>query len=803
MPDEMMRNAAAVLAQESDRLPPAVVAALEAPTAAGIYNAAEALLEAGRLEAAETLYQGLLERPGLGPAVAVGLARVATRRGDDVAAAARWRDCIDRFPDRVAPQWLTALAQAERRLGRDDRAEAALDALVHRFPDHAAGHAGLAELAAQREAWGAALDRWTACLAAGPDSPRPGWLNGRAQALFRLWRIDEAFAAWRDTISRHPDFLPALNALSRTAAEAGDWATVRHCACEVRRLCPDRLDADWLAREARALAQGRAPDDPATEQELGRLIAELERRFPDSPLGRRLAADLSLRRKTGIAAHMALIEDALRRYPNDRELAAKRADALLGAGRLDEAEPAIEQLEAAGSDHWALVARWRLLLDRDGEATLQAHAPRALAGRRWPIEDGLALAEFLLGLWSPWAADLALGLMEDLDRRHPGRISVRLVALRALIALGRDEPALALIDAIPDAYLLREVLELRAWAQARRGNHEAAARQWQTLLATQAYPAVHATEPTLELVGPEPSLPAPGGVIVFAPVRDEAANLPAFLAHYRGLGARRFVFVDNMSEDGSDVYLAGQPDVVLYRTSDRFAGANHGMRWINALIDRHGGGGWCLFADADEAFVYPGCERLPLDRLVDYLEREGAEAVEAFMLDLYPERLSDAAGAPATHADCRYHDGGYTWIGHPRMPYRRPLGGARARLFGAQEYLHKVPLIKASRGVHIDNHETTHLRLSGVTGALLHYKILDLARRDAREGPDRGAEEMRRYERYARHLAPWRTADLRAPGVTRMVGDSFTLVDQGLMTAPEAYRAWLGAAAGVSAPPCP
>lgn len=143
-------------------------------------------------------------------------------------------------------------------------------------------------------------------------------------------------------------------------------------------------------------------------------------------------------------------------------------------------------------------------------------------------------------------------------------------------------------------------------------------------------------------------------------------------------------------------------------------------------------------------------------------------------------------------------------MGLVRPPYLRPSGGVRARLFEAQEYLHKVPLIKSSRGVALNSHETTHLRFADITGALLHYKLLNLAIRskEARSScggnpfvaRDRNAETLRRHVRYASRLAALSDVDLFKTGVSEELADSLTLADRGLMQAPRKFRDWLAPA---------
>src|SRR5262249_55177793 len=153
-------------------------------------------------------------------------------------------------------------------------------------------------------------------------------------------------------------------------------------------------------------------------------------------------------------------------------------------------------------------------------------------------------------------------LFEDIADRFPGRIAAVRAKARALIALRHDDRALKLIDAVPTPYRGREVLELRAWAAVCRDQHEPAKKLWRSILSTTYFPGVHSPDPELELVTPERNWPKPLGVVAFVPIRDELPNLPEFLRHHRGIGVRRFFFIDHMSEDGSADYLGAQPDVI-------------------------------------------------------------------------------------------------------------------------------------------------------------------------------------------------------------------------------------------------
>lgn len=849
-------------------LPSPIARLLRERTIGALRDAAAALLAGERFELAEMVFRAFAERPDIDPWAIAGLAKVLARRGDPEAAVIAWRDCLSRFADHVEPHWLIELAQSERQSGWVAEAEATLRRCCEQFPKFAPSAAALADLlaktsrpaqagatwqtairdfsedalpwwfsglasamrdadspeqaevarqemdrrfpkaaatlsmqaraAAERQDWNRALGLWTECLDRHPTSMAPTSLNGQAKALFRLWRIEEALEIWRDLIKRFPDFIPVHAEMGAALLELGNFAAAQQCFSAMIVRFPDKLRPEWFANLAQSLHSQQ-------KGHLGGLVlAELESRFPDLPLACRERYRFSFEMEFGLDAQSTLIENAVRRFPGDRGFLAAHVVMLLAFGRLADAEKIVKALEAKENDSYAIISRWRFDLDRSGGELVKQTEQRIVMGRAWPLGQGLAMGLFLLELWSVWAAELARFLFDDLATRFPNQIRVVCARARTLIMLQEDHLALKLIESIPLLYQTADVLELRAWAAAQRGEDDQAKEVWKTVLSRKYIPAIHRPKPAMKLLTPEDRASGPKGVTAFILFRNELPLLPEFLQHHRKLGIRRFVFIDYMSSDDSSAILLHQPDVILYRCEDSFQLSSAGMRWKNALIKRHGGGGWCLHVDVDEMFIYPGWETTPLSRLTEYLDREDMEGVSAFMLDVFPQRLFDEAGEPTRYTEYRYYDSDYAWMGLVRPPYLRPAGGVRSRLFQAQEFQHKVPLIKSSCGLALNAHETTHLRFANITGALLHYKLLNLAIRGKKlrssDGANpfvptnRGAEIVRRHERYASRLASMRNVDLFKAGVSEELADSLTLADRGLMQAPRQFRDWLQAA---------
>jgi hypothetical protein len=142
-------------------------------------------------------------------------------------------------------------------------------------------------------------------------------------------------------------------------------------------------------------------------------------------------------------------------------------------------------------------------------------------------------------------------------------------------------------------------------------------------------------EKTMELLG--------HNYLVVSVVRNEMIMLPHFLEHYRKLGVKGFIFVDNCSDDGSREYLFEQPDVILYSADTEYKYSHYGVSWQQTVLGNLCLGKWVVLADADELLVFPGCEDRSLEEFVAEIEAEGADAVRTDMIDMYPQGDLDEA----------------------------------------------------------------------------------------------------------------------------------------------------------------
>ncbi len=148
---------------------------------------------------------------------------------------------------------------------------------------------------------------------------------------------------------------------------------------------------------------------------------------------------------------------------------------------------------------------------------------------------------------------------------------------------------------------------------------------------------------------------------VCAIVHDEMFFLPAFLAHYRALGADRFVILDDRSTDGTADYLAHQPDVMVVESPLRYFEEvaydpatratileTRAVRlWRDQLVAGFCTGQWAAVVDPDEFLALPAGG---LPALARRLEAEGATAAWGAMVDMYPAAIGEITGARARAA---------------------------------------------------------------------------------------------------------------------------------------------------------
>lgn len=271
-----------------------------------------------------------------------------------------------------------------------------------------------------------------------------------------------------------------------------------------------------------------------------------------------------------------------------------------------------------------------------------------------------------------------------------------------------------------------------------------------------------------------------------AVVHDEMYFLPALLDHYRGLGVDRFVFLDDVSADGTREYLCDQPDCMVLTSDVRFfekVGRKRAVyAWRQELLDRFCRDQWSFMADADEFVALP--PGTTGGEFISELERVACRSVWGVMVDLYPRdirALRAGRDRPFSLDDEWYFDARpHLWA---RPGWRKPLAlyrGSRARLMaenGVEEpgkgrwhnfalrnglgrlmklnQQSKVPLLKWSeRHVFEGQHRIAPPPTVDAILPLMHFKFTgDLGRKTAYALETRGyAGGSRQYDLMGRLL---------------------------------------------------
>lgn len=580
-----------------------------------------------------------------------------------------------------------------------------LDALVR--ADYLLGHvdAGAAHLAE---------------LSAHPDVDDRPARAAQLRGLVAANALQDALDAARRIVRPdHPDLTRALLETYHAASRHDELcALVQSMGGEAALTTPEDAYLYLSALEA----EGRLPECLAE----GAAIID---RTPASPLVAQLLRHIGLRldRLPEVTPLLLRCADALAGEPASLEL---RALIALDADDYPKAR-AIVRLFDDPDEESAL--RLRLSIATTDPAATTAEVARAYrAYRRLGVRHAgpeMQYASYLLNAArSPRDLRKTLGVVAAALPLAGGNPYFHRLYLSLLIANHQTEAAqahlLSLSDGLRASRLIREVV---FWFQNAAGAHDALRSAWADHARTGSYRVLSAqtAPPTLVAKDSDAVVTAPetSRVTVFAVVFNGIEYLDAFLTHYRALGIRQFVIVDNGSTDGTRARLAEEPDVTLYDQPDSFRASAHGVAWINPLIQSHAQGHWALFVDIDEHLVFPGLSQgRSLDDLVAYADRIGAGCFASFMLDMFATPASAREG----FAGHRYFDSGYVVFPGVLPPYRVVQGGVRGRLTGRQFLITKSPLVRVAPDVMFleNNHFHTHLPVAPVTTALLHYKFV-------------------------------------------------------------------------------
>lgn len=243
------------------------------------------------------------------------------------------------------------------------------------------------------------------------------------------------------------------------------------------------------------------------------------------------------------------------------------------------------------------------------------------------------------------------------------------------------------------------------------------------------------------LHGPEELDHGPDELVVLVQLYNGKPYVRPLLEYYFSLGAKHVVFLDNGSTDGCVELLKTYDGVTVLRTGVPYKTYNVAIK--RYLVERFGRERWTLSVDQDELFDYPYSDVVGLKALLRYLSENSYTAVVAYMLDMFPERISadeplpedlsvkelkvtnrfyDISGVSRE----RYHDVGEIGNVLSNEEIEVLRGGVRQEVFNVRPMLTKHPLVFLDdrlRPMDLSDHWAGNARVADFTGVLLHYKL--------------------------------------------------------------------------------
>lgn len=232
-------------------------------------------------------------------------------------------------------------------------------------------------------------------------------------------------------------------------------------------------------------------------------------------------------------------------------------------------------------------------------------------------------------------------------------------------------------------------------------------------------------------------------------VKNGEDYITPFLRHYRDIGCKTFIFIDNGSSDETTRLLKAHDDVLLYETDLDFAYYESDIR--RTVIEEHCKGRWCLCVDIDELFEYPCSDVISMNQFLHYLSLHKYTAVIACMLDMFRGDGS-RTGTPATEdiveKYCYYDNtesikkaGYFTFsksfcyfntLADENMQYC--YGGIRGKHFKTPNsifLLTKHPLMFIDHKIEpvVNPHYCDKAHIADVTCLLRHYKFISSAKK--------------------------------------------------------------------------
>ena len=302
--------------------------------------------------------------------------------------------------------------------------------------------------------------------------------------------------------------------------------------------------------------------------------------------------------------------------------------------------------------------------------------------------------------------------------------------------------------------------------------------------------------------GPQKISYALDELLVISVVRNGELYIKSFMDHYRAMGVKHFVFLDNASTDRTVELLCGQESVTVLQTDAPYKKYENTMK--RYLAERFSAGRWNLCADIDELFDYPFSETLSLGDFLRYLNDNSYTAVVAQMLDMFSDTpLAELESKPDDQLKEKYvyydisaiEKEDYLWSPRSNVEIKAHLGGIRKTVFGTDNALTKAALVLMDGKIKtfITWHHVRDAWVADLSCVLMHYPFVSSFCAKVQDAVRTGRYGMRvtdEYKAYAKGLQDNSSVNFKLPSAQRFIGLEQLIEDRFLIVS-EKYHHWV------------
>lgn len=231
-------------------------------------------------------------------------------------------------------------------------------------------------------------------------------------------------------------------------------------------------------------------------------------------------------------------------------------------------------------------------------------------------------------------------------------------------------------------------------------------------------------------------------------VKDDLDRMMLFYDHYRRLGIRQFIVLDNNSSDGTLEFVSAQEGTRTYRVTVPFQ-TQRKEAWCEKLLALTGYDRWYILVDSDELLDYVGSETHSAEALIRHMHQQGFRRIWGMLLDMYAEGplFSVDCGPMEIPQKCCWFDSDSYRLNLKDSPNSirggdEVYGGPRYRLFGSIQTISKQAIFYFSENTFYRNchflYPAIHWGDVPFCYVLRHYKFLKKDEKAYRERVQKG-----------------------------------------------------------------